>query len=135
MTSCCRIAAIGLLVASPFSRAQEKAQPQGKPVDNDIPASFTAPKAAPFEAPKPDFDYIKRVEMVPMRDGVKLYTVIVIPKGAKNAPIVLTRTPYNAAHRAAAARATATGNAVPRRSPAECHGALPAREPRRLPRT
>ena len=113
MTSCCRIAAIGLLVASPFSRAQEKAQPQGKPVDNDIPASFTAPKAAPFEAPKPDFDYIKRVEMVPMRDGVKLYTVIVIPKGAKNAPIVLTRTPYNAAQRAAAARVpTATGNAV-----------------------
>ena len=28
-------------------------------------------------------DYVKRVEMIPMRDGVKLYTVIVIPKGAK----------------------------------------------------
>ena len=36
-----------------------------------------------------------------MRDGVKLYTVIVIPKGAKNAPILFTRTPYDAAHRAA----------------------------------
>ena len=35
-----------------------------------------------------------------MRDGVKLYTVIVIPKGATHAPILLTRTPYNAAHRA-----------------------------------
>src|SRR5208282_1963002 len=35
-----------------------------------------------------------------MRDGVKLYTVIVIPKGARNAPIILTRTPYNAAGRA-----------------------------------
>ena len=35
--------------------------------------------------------------MIPMRDGVKLYTVIAIPKGAKNAPMVLTRTPYNAA--------------------------------------
>jgi putative CocE/NonD family hydrolase len=34
-----------------------------------------------------------------MRDGVKLYTVIVIPKGAKNAPMILTRTPYNAAGR------------------------------------
>ena len=31
-----------------------------------------------------------------MRDGVKLHTVIVVPKGAKNAPILLTRTPYNA---------------------------------------
>ena len=38
--------------------------------------------------------------MIPMRDGVKLYTVIVMPKGATNAPILLTRTPYNAAKRA-----------------------------------
>ena len=35
-----------------------------------------------------------------MRDGVKLFTVLVIPKGAKNAPIILTRTPYHAANRA-----------------------------------
>ncbi len=53
-----------------------------------------------FVAPEPQRDFIKRVEMVPMRDGVKLYTVIVIPKGAKNAPILFTRTPYNAAKRA-----------------------------------
>jgi len=42
------------------------------------------------------FDYIKRDVMIPMRDGVRLHTVIVLPKGAKNAPILLTRTPYNA---------------------------------------
>ncbi|PSD25644.1 hypothetical protein C7E17_26350, partial [Stenotrophomonas maltophilia] len=30
----------------------------------------------------------------------KLYTVIVVPKGARNAPILLTRTPYDAAGRA-----------------------------------
>ena len=38
--------------------------------------------------------------MIPMRDGVKLHTVILVPKGAKGAPILLTRTPYdaNAAH-------------------------------------
>ena len=58
----------------------------------DIPAKFTPPAE--------DRDYIKREVMIPMRDGVKLYTVIVIPKGAVNAPIVLTRTPYNAAGRA-----------------------------------
>ena len=34
--------------------------------------------------------------MIPMRDGVKLHTVILIPKGAKKAPILLTRTPYDA---------------------------------------
>jgi hypothetical protein len=42
------------------------------------------------------FDYIKRDVMIPMRDGVKLHTVIIVPKGAKGAPILLTRTPYDA---------------------------------------
>jgi uncharacterized protein len=64
---------------------------QTAPLTPDIPPHFTAPTTAN--------DYIKRVVMIPMRDGVKLYTVIVIPKGAHNAPILLTRTPYNAAKR------------------------------------
>jgi hypothetical protein len=34
--------------------------------------------------------------MIPMRDGVKLHTVILVPKGANHAPILLTRTPYDA---------------------------------------
>jgi putative CocE/NonD family hydrolase len=42
------------------------------------------------------FDYVRRDVMIPMRDGVKLHTVILVPKGAKAAPILLTRTPYNA---------------------------------------
>ena len=42
------------------------------------------------------FDYVRREVMIPMRDGVKLHTVILIPKGAQGAPILLTRTPYNA---------------------------------------
>ena len=58
---------------------------------NDIPKTFTAPLA--------DYDYVKREVMIPMRDGVRLHTVIVIPKGARNAPILLTRTPYNASKR------------------------------------
>ncbi|MGA8150708.1 MAG: CocE/NonD family hydrolase [Terriglobales bacterium] len=43
------------------------------------------------------FDYVKHDVMIPMRDGVKLHTVIIVPKGAKNAPILFTRTPYDAA--------------------------------------
>ncbi|HEY1613133.1 MAG TPA: CocE/NonD family hydrolase [Rhizomicrobium sp.] len=66
---------------------QPPAAPQG-----DIPAKFVKPDSGD--------DFIKRVEMVAMRDGVKLYTVIVIPKGARAAPIILTRTPYNAKKRA-----------------------------------
>jgi predicted acyl esterase len=42
------------------------------------------------------FDFERRDVMIPMRDGVKLHTVILVPKGAKRAPILLTRTPYNA---------------------------------------
>ena len=37
--------------------------------------------------------------MIPMRDGVKLFTVIMLPKGARDAPMLLTRTPYNASKR------------------------------------
>jgi hypothetical protein len=66
---------------------------QTNPMTPDIPAKFTPPENG--------YDYVKRVVMIPMRDGVKLYTVIVVPKGARHAPILLTRTPYNAAGRAA----------------------------------
>jgi uncharacterized protein len=65
---------------------------QTSPLSPDIPGQYQASTASD--------DYIKRVVMIPMRDGVKLYAVIVIPRGAKHAPIILTRTPYNAAKRA-----------------------------------
>jgi putative CocE/NonD family hydrolase len=42
------------------------------------------------------WNYERRVAEIPMRDGVKLHTVILVPKGAHDAGIVLTRTPYNA---------------------------------------
>lgn len=42
------------------------------------------------------FDYIRRDVMIPMRDGVRLHTILLIPKGARRAPILLTRTPYSA---------------------------------------
>src|SRR5689334_13454452 len=44
----------------------------------------------------PEADYIKRVAMVPMRDGTKLYTVMVMKKGTTKGPILLSRTPYDA---------------------------------------
>jgi putative CocE/NonD family hydrolase len=42
------------------------------------------------------FDHVRRDVMIPMRDGVKLHTVILVPKGARRAPVLLTRTPYDA---------------------------------------
>jgi putative CocE/NonD family hydrolase len=58
--------------------------------------NYPSETPAKFQPSKNSFDYVRRDEMIPMRDGVKLHTVILIPKGARNAPILLTRTPYNA---------------------------------------
>ena len=49
-----------------------------------------------FQVIQDSWDYTRRSAEIPMRDGVKLHTVILIPKGAKNAPILMTRTPYDA---------------------------------------
>ena len=68
------------------------AQQTTPPLTPDIPSRF--------DEPTNGYDYVKRDVMVPMRDGVKLHTVIVVPKGARNAPLLLTRTPYNASARA-----------------------------------
>jgi putative CocE/NonD family hydrolase len=109
MTSFYRVVVAGASLA--FCTLVSEAQQT--PVTNDIPPTFTVPSQVAVEEPTPGFDYIKRVEMVPMRDGVKLYTVIVIPKAAMHAPIMLTRTPYNAAARAAAARTIAGTTPLP----------------------
>ena len=45
---------------------------------------------------RPEADFVRKTVMIPMRDGKKLFTVIVMRKGARNAPILFTRTPYNA---------------------------------------
>jgi uncharacterized protein len=58
--------------------------------------SFPSETPAKFEPVTESFDYVRRNVMIPMRDGVKLNTVILVPKGAKGAPILLTRTPYDA---------------------------------------
>jgi putative CocE/NonD family hydrolase len=79
------LAVVAFLVCPAF------ADPPVTNLPSDIPAEF-----------KPDtdsFDYVKREVMIPMRDGVKLKTFILIPKGAKNAPMLMTRTPYHAEER------------------------------------
>ena len=42
-------------------------------------------------------DFVIREEMIPMRDGVALYTIIMIPKDSNSSePIIMVRTPYDA---------------------------------------
>jgi uncharacterized protein len=53
----------------------------------DIPPEFTW---------FPGVDHVRQEAMIPMRDGVRLQTVVLLPKDAGSAPIVLDRTPYGA---------------------------------------
>jgi putative CocE/NonD family hydrolase len=76
------------LALSAVILARAGAQPQYPALPSETPAKFTEPTGS--------FDYTKREVMIPMRDGVKLHTVVLVPKGAHGAPILLTRTPYNA---------------------------------------
>ena len=65
-----------------------------KTLPSETPAKFTPNLES--------FDYTKREVMIPMRDGVKLKTFIMIPERVTKddkAPIILTRTPYNASGR------------------------------------
>jgi putative CocE/NonD family hydrolase len=66
-----------------------------------VSTAATLPSETPTEfVPRVDsFDYVKREVMIPMRDGVKLQTVILIPRAAHRAPILLSRTPYGATDR------------------------------------
>ncbi|MGZ8869118.1 MAG: CocE/NonD family hydrolase [Thermoanaerobaculia bacterium] len=74
-----RLLAASFLLLVPLSHAQSQ---------SEIPPSFT---------PVTDtFNYVRRTVMIPMRDGVRLHTVIVTPRGVKDAPILLMRTPYDA---------------------------------------
>lgn len=75
-----------LLTFAPVSQAQTSV------MTPDVPARF--------EFATTTYDYTRRDVMIPMRDGVKLHTIIVVPRGAKHAPMILTRTPYNASARA-----------------------------------
>jgi len=67
------------------------AQPVSAPID-----PMANDKVASYEWVRPAADYVRREVMIPMRDGTKLFTVIVYRKGTTGAPILLSRTPYDA---------------------------------------
>ena len=79
------VTVIGVGFAVQGLRAQA---PQYPDYPSETPAKFVPPTAG--------MDYESREVMVPMRDGVKLRTIILVPKGAQHAGMLLTRTPYDA---------------------------------------
>ncbi len=81
---------VALLLCLPLSgiAAAQNSQPKYPALPSETPSTFTPATST--------FDYVKTDVMIPMRDGVKLHAVVIVPKGAKHAPILLTRTPYDA---------------------------------------
>jgi len=93
----CRLLAIApfILLALPAAQAAETPPAKVTPMTPDI--------VTGYEEIRPHADFVRHEAMIPMRDGMKLYTVIVMRKGVSDAPILLSRTPYDAkgsAHRA-----------------------------------
>src|SRR5450759_2711075 len=68
------------------------------PIESSRAQVVTLPSETPakLQPTNDGFEYVRRDVMIAVRDGVKLHTVILVPKGARNAPILLTRTPYDA---------------------------------------
>ena len=91
---------LAALLAALFAHAAEGGQPARPAVSDAISREAAASLAG--DAPKAftpvtdGFAYERREAMIPMRDGVRLHTVILVPRGAARAGIVLSRTPYNA---------------------------------------
>jgi putative CocE/NonD family hydrolase len=77
------------------STAPSASAPQYPDFPSETPQSFTETHEG--------WDFVRREAEIPMRDGVTLHTVIVLPNGVKRAPMLLTRTPYDADRYMAAA--------------------------------
>ncbi|HET8724553.1 MAG TPA: CocE/NonD family hydrolase [Anaeromyxobacteraceae bacterium] len=82
------LAALASLALSASPGPTPPAAPAAGGLPSEIPASF--------QPTNHGFDHERREVEIPMRDGVKLHTVILVPRGAKGAPMLLTRTPYEA---------------------------------------
>ncbi len=77
-----------LASAAPAQTGAKAEQVPPIPIGGDIPIKFTPVRD--------DNDFERRTAEVPMRDGVMLHTVILVPKAVKRGPMMLDRTPYSA---------------------------------------
>jgi len=88
------VLALAALLPAASTHASGRAESAGQPAHTIDP--MTNDKVGSYDWIRPQADYYRREVMIPMRDGVQLHTVIVVRRGVTNAPILLSRTPYNA---------------------------------------
>lgn len=61
----------------------------------NVPDSEHSQATKPAPQPEPEVEFEKREEMIPMRDGARLHTLIFAPKNqTESLPIIMNRTPY-----------------------------------------
>src|SRR5262249_39635100 len=75
------VCAIASLANRGLTQTESKPPATYKELPSEIPAKFKPVTSS--------FDFTRRKVMIPMRDGVKLHTVILLPKGATKAPLLL----------------------------------------------
>lgn len=95
----------GLVATIACVAIDANAQDRARELPSETPAQFTPHLES--------FDYVKREVMIPMRDGIRLKTFILIPRGAKQAPMLMTRTPYNAGGRVSRVSSPRLASVVP----------------------
>ena len=88
--------AVTMILAAASSTQTQQSTPATASAGPAAQSTLPSETPAGFVPVSGEREYVKRMVMIPMRDGVKLHTVILTPTGAKNAPILLTRTPYDA---------------------------------------
>ena len=86
------VAAAAALLLAFAASAQDAKAPPPPPKYPDYPSETPAK----FKPTTDAYDYTRRIAEIPMRDGIKLHTVILVPKGARHEGILMTRTPYDA---------------------------------------
>ena len=81
---------LGLLCSVAQGRQVAATAPSVAPAQDgdDIPQHFRSARSL--------YDYDRREQMIPMRDGVHLHLVLLVPHAVAHAPIMLVRTPYGA---------------------------------------
>jgi hypothetical protein len=89
-TAVTAVVALAGALAAGLTAGQQRAPDAGAypELPSETPATFAEVATS--------FDHQRREVMITMRDGVRLHTVILVPRGAAAAPILLTRTPYDA---------------------------------------
>ncbi|HEX4267226.1 MAG TPA: CocE/NonD family hydrolase [Steroidobacteraceae bacterium] len=90
----CRTTALAVIAAGALSAACSIAAATPPVTPGMLQTGTDIPKD--WKQPQDNFDYVRTEVMIPMRDGIKLHTVIMAPKGAKSLPMLLERTPYDA---------------------------------------